>query len=315
MGPKSITRRRDDRGRAACRRQRQDQSQTWKPAIRPPGAGDLRGQLRIPPDVVGVDDHADRRRGTARPGPAPRPGGTSTHRSAQNIGCSGSMPSRTPGRCATGTSSPIPSAIMRRASADPGCPAPARRRPGPARRRQRRRLVDGRAVVGQGRGRASGSACVKKPPRHRLDTASPAARTAAAARGQAELGDTVTPQPDRREPVPGTQVHGLGEGQFLTVAWFSESRRCRSCPRCLRQERGHPRDRQGRVAQRARPRRPARTPGSGVGGPPLLQPAQHREVRLQAVQPGQEGDAGLVVGGRRVEDVRLSGTVGPMAAS
>ena len=43
-------------------------SHTWYEAIRPSraGAGDLIGQVRVPPDVEGVDDHADGRRRVRR---------------------------------------------------------------------------------------------------------------------------------------------------------------------------------------------------------------------------------------------------------
>ncbi len=73
--------------------------------------------------------------------------------------------------------------------------------------------------------RAAGSAWVKNPPRHRLETCSPAGADGRGRGGQPGLGDVLAPQPDRRDVVPGAQVDGLGAGSsWLTVAWFSESR-------------------------------------------------------------------------------------------
>ena len=71
--------------------------------------------MRVPPDVIGVDDNPDgvsrelqgQVNGIAEPADRAPVGA--------NIGCRASTPSRTPARCATGTSSAIPSAIIRRA--------------------------------------------------------------------------------------------------------------------------------------------------------------------------------------------------------
>jgi hypothetical protein len=50
----------------------------------------------LPPHVVGVDDDADRRRGRSARDAQRLARLHTTERSAANIGCSGSMPSRTP---------------------------------------------------------------------------------------------------------------------------------------------------------------------------------------------------------------------------
>ena len=98
----------------------------------PPGPGDLVRQPRVPPDVVSIHYHAHGVSGKlwARSTASPRL--EIMRRSAQNIGCSGSMPSRTLNRRASGTSEPIASAIIRRARPRSRSRAAARRRPAPA---------------------------------------------------------------------------------------------------------------------------------------------------------------------------------------
>jgi hypothetical protein len=72
--------------------------------------------------------------------------------------------------------------------------------------------------------RPSGSPRVRKPPRHRLDTCSPAARTAAAL-----ALSPVSATRSRHSPIAGMscRTHSAtasASPRCLTVAWFSESR-------------------------------------------------------------------------------------------
>ena len=72
--------------------------------------------------------------------------------------------------------------------------------------------------------RPSGSAWVKNPPRHRLDTCNPAARTTAAA-----PASPASATRSRHSPMAGMscRTHSATASarlRCLTVAWFSESR-------------------------------------------------------------------------------------------
>ena len=210
-------RRRDGRGRAGYPPGSGPSSRTtgrWpcgRGPARParPAAGPTRRGSCPPP-------RPPSRPGTAGPGRARRPAGTRHTRSAQNIGCMGSMPSRTPSRCAVGTRSAIASATMRRARVrsrlPDGRPPETRTRvsaPSSAASAMARRL-SARALA-----RAGPSGWVKKPPRQRLDTCRPAARTSGRCPAQAGLGHPVAPQPDGGNLVPDAQVHALRQVQVL----------------------------------------------------------------------------------------------------
>ena len=159
---------------------------------------------------------------------------------------------------------------------------------------------------------SSGTARVKKPPRHRLETCSPAARTAAAA-----SASPASATRSRHSPMAGMscRAHSATASarlRCLTVAWFSDSRSSPIGPasRAAGHTRSgqpgevgrHPLDGQVRLGQRPRGGGQLEHADQVPGRPLALQSGQHREVRLQAVQPGQEGHADLVVVRRRLED-------------
>ena len=147
------------------------------------GPGDLLGQLGVPPHVVGVHDDAD---GLA-PGTAGQvdrvaePGQHAPVRAEHRVQGLHAEPDAQSAR-PPGPARPLRRPPSAGPAPGPGCPAPARRRPGPARppRARRPRPPPRGCRPARPPGRA-GSAWVKNPPRHRLDTCSPAARTAAAA--------------------------------------------------------------------------------------------------------------------------------------
>ena len=170
----------------------------------------------VPPHVVGVDDDADglgrELRGQVE-GLA-EPGEDAPVRAEHRVQRLDAQPDPRPAR-RTG-----PARRSRRRSSGgpapgPCCPAPVRRTPGPARRRRARRPRPRPPVVGRAAARGVRVGVVKNPPRHRLDTCRPAARTAAAGSGQAELGDLVPPQADAGMPCRDAQVDGLPGTQVL----------------------------------------------------------------------------------------------------
>ena len=165
---------------------------------------------------------ADRRRpGTARRGRAPGPGVATTHRSEQNIGCSGSIASRTPAARACGTSSPIASPTWARARVDVAAagrqpaarPAPARARPARPPRRWR-----------GGCRRTSPSVGEEAAPAQRGDRA--ARRRARAPRscpGRTRRPARATARrPARRRRRSRRPASSIG--QCLAVAWLNENR-------------------------------------------------------------------------------------------
>ena len=98
------------------------QSQMWKAWMRvAAGAGDLREDVRVPPDVIDVDRDAEPARAVAdRAGRRCRAPGASVFtqaRSAAYIGCSGSMASGTPAASAWSSSAAIASSTCARAPA------------------------------------------------------------------------------------------------------------------------------------------------------------------------------------------------------
>ena len=168
----------------------------------PAGAGNLRLQFRVPPDVEGVDDDADGARvgyGAARSRAWPRV--EIRARSAAYIGCSGSSTRRTPFSAANGTRSARRSATRRRAATHVlFARGPVRRPPGTAPGAESRCLEDGRPVVGQRRCLALPSAAVRNPPRQSEDTRRPASLDQPGGLVQPGVGDQVPPGADRGDP-------------------------------------------------------------------------------------------------------------------
>ena len=145
--------------------------------------------------------------------------------------------------------------------------------------------------------------------------------------GQADLGDGLSPHPERGQPVgdaPGDRVgerprvDGLlvqGEARQPRVTGRGggepgrgTGRDVEGCgdghahPRALEPD-PEPVGRQLRVGQQPGVVRQREQPTEMHHAARRLHPADHGEARLVAGEPGQEGDAGLVVPGRRLEDV------------
>ena len=218
------------------------------------------------------------------------------------------MPSRTPSCCAVGTRSAIASATMRRARArsrlPDGSPPETRTRvsaPSSAASAMARRL-SARALA-----RAGPSGWVKKPPRQRLDTCRPAARTVAAARRRPASATRSRHSPIAGISMPDAQVHALRQVKVLHRGLIEGQ------PVAAERAPGHRRPAEARypvirsaarAGERSAPAAAAssKTRTRWAARPPGLEAVQHGEVRLQAVQPGQERDADLVAGGGWLED-------------
>ena len=264
-----------------------------------------------------------------------------THRSAQNIGCSASMPSRTPACCATGTRSPIASAIIRRASARsrlPGTRPPDTRisasAPSAAASATAARLSAAAAA------RRSASAWVKKPPRHRLETWTARGARGRGRVGQAELGDLVPPQADRRDVVPYAQVDRLGGREVLHrclverepaepdqpgpvvichgMPWSSGRRGHRDTGPARAPPRETPSSWLRPGPDRAAPWRPRRArrrrSGARLSAGAEGRPASRSAAADHSARPGTPRRPCSHRSARR-RSARLSGTVGPIAAS
>src|SRR6185437_3336531 len=244
-----------------------------------PRPRDVGGQRRVPPHVVGVHHDADRVGGEL-------PGRVITQRSAANIGCSASMPSRTPCAWATGTSSPMAPAIIRLARAMsrlPGTSPPETRTSVPAPSAAASAIAA--LLPAAAAARAAGSAWVKNPPRQRLETRSPAARTAAAAAARPSSATGSRHSPIAPIPCRAHSATASGTPSRLTVAWLSDSRpsavtglpRSLGFPRSLGllEERGHPADRQVRVDERPGRHRQLEDAGQVGGRAPALEAVEH----------------------------------------
>ena len=251
-----------------------------------------------------------------------------TPRSAAKIGCIGSMPRRTPTSRAYGTSASIAVGRSRargrrgrgrRREARPA-PAPGVAHRAPPPRRSRAGCRRARAA------RSAGSAAVKKPPRQSDETRSPASAHHAAAFVEADLGDGLAPHPDRGQPGGDAAVDRLAQRPRVDgLLVEGEPGQPRVTGRGVASRPGAARDVEGCGDGHATRRRSSQTRAGGPRAPGRaaagrrspgrtrrprctdaarrLQPADHREARLVAGEPGQEGDAGLVVEGRRLEDV------------
>ena len=152
----------------------------------------------------------------------------------------------------------------------------------------------------------------KKPPRHRTETFRPASRDPARASA------TPSRRPVRHRPIPGCPARRSrvdeprAAASWSAVIWLRLSRRRRRLTRPPPARAGAASRAAASSGSRSRPARSASTNSSARCRTEraALQPADHREVRLVAGEPGQEHDARLVVRGRRREDCRDSGTVG-----
>src|ERR1019366_2756729 len=141
---------------------------------------------------------------------------TMTQRSAQNIGCSGSIPSRTPSSWARGTSSPTASAIMRRAR--PRSRRPGHQPPGDQDQRvgpQGGGLLDGGPVVGHRGAARTGVGVSEEPAPAQAGDMHPGPAHGGGGLGESQFGHPVPPQPDGPDLVPQAQVEGLRQGQRL----------------------------------------------------------------------------------------------------
>ena len=135
-------------------------------------------EVGVPPDVVGVDDHPDRGGSKRSAMSLACASVTTTERSTIIIGCSGSMARRTPASDACGNSRSMPSSTARRAARQVTVRARPQTStstsvPSAAASSTARRLSASRSR------RPAASGAAKNPPRHRLDTRSPASAISA----------------------------------------------------------------------------------------------------------------------------------------
>lgn len=143
-----------------------------------------------------------------------------THRSAVNIGCSGSIASLTPAASACGARSAIASATRARAPSMSLLPAGSPPETSTS--------TGAPSVAASSMARRFSSrqpSALKKPPRHRVVTSSPASRTSLAVRAR-----PYSATGSRHRPMPGTPAATQpattsGSGQCFVVAWLREKRR------------------------------------------------------------------------------------------
>ena len=193
------------------------------------GPGDVRGRAGRPTTRGRCPRPRRRRRpGTAAPGRARRPAGTSRTGPRRTSGAAPRCRAGRRARCGA----PGPARRSRRRSSGgpgrgPGCPAPARRTPGPACPRPAR---PPRAMAA----RLSASAAApgvrvgvgEEPAPAQAGHVQPGAADGGRGLGQARLGHPVPPQADRRDLVPRrTGPTAWARVRCCTVAWLSDSPR------------------------------------------------------------------------------------------
>ena len=289
------------------------------------GAGDLLQHARVPPHVEGVDDDPDLG-GRELLGDVQRLTEGGDHTAVGGVDRVHRLDAEPdPALSGVGTrSAAIASTARARA---PGKVAVA---VGQAARHQHRVAAPSAAASSMARRfsscaslRALSSEAVKKPPRQSVDTRRPASAS------QRRRGRRARPRrPARARPRSSRarrrriRRSPRAASRSAVVRWFSDSRARRGssgagvATRCGNPEGTSligPRLRPGATAASGRKPGPGpeqaglvgelEDPAEVDGAAGGLQPADHREAVLVAVQPGQEGDPGLVVERGRLEDV------------